>query len=193
MYIWGPNGTIKLSDPLDAAGLVFNPLGRIWAPDLCKAHGGLRPGSLWIFTCLGFVCVLTITVQGAGCPDSRTGEGQPLWGRSGRGGGVRARASASMLGDRCWASQILRPGLHSCWGWRLSAVPIQQASSVKSPRSWGGGTCPDLPFGFEHLDQSTCAAVSWMVVTCLSGDKKRLFWQSLGTYVSASDLHCGHH
>ena len=115
MCIWGPNGTIKLSDSVDAAGLVSNPLGTMWAPDLCKARGGLRPGSLWISTCLGFVCVLTITLQGAGCPDSRTGEGQPLWGHSGPGGGVGARASASMLGgDSCWASQILRPGLHSC-------------------------------------------------------------------------------
>lgn len=68
MCIWGPNGTIKLSDSVDAAGLVSNPLGRMWAPNLCKAHGGLRASSLWIFTCLGFVCILTINTTGSRVP-----------------------------------------------------------------------------------------------------------------------------
>ena len=68
MCIWGPNGTIKLSDSVDAAGLVSNPLGRMWAPDLCTAQGGLRASSLWIFTCLGFVCILTINTTGSRVP-----------------------------------------------------------------------------------------------------------------------------
>ena len=42
MCIWGPNGTIKLSDSIDATGFISNPLGRMWAPNLCKAHGGFR-------------------------------------------------------------------------------------------------------------------------------------------------------
>ena len=38
--------------------------------------------------------------------------------------------------------------------------PSSKQVPSRALESWGGGACPDLPFDFEHLDQSTCAAVS---------------------------------
>lgn len=42
MCIWGPNGTIKLSDSVDAAGLVSNPPGKDVGPQLVQGPWGVK-------------------------------------------------------------------------------------------------------------------------------------------------------